>query len=245
MIIFNFIGTVYYYLTQVLVFGIGTPIAFILWIISTPFDRQRKVCHSFNAIIGQLIVNLNPYWKTTITGKENIDYKNNYVIASNHQSLADIVMLTYLRPLQFKYVSKKELLYIPFLGWIMAMAKYVLLNRKDPKSQFKMMRTCENHLNNGLSIAIFPEGTRTKNGELGRFKDGASLLSMKTKKPILPVCMVGNNNSMPKKGFIWNKRVNISIHILPPIFPSEYGKSKELTAAVRESIEKKLIQETI
>jgi len=186
---------------------------------------------------------LNPYWNTKAYGLDKIDYKKNYVIASNHQSLSDIVMLTYLKPLQFKYVSKKELVYIPFIGWIMGMSSYILLNRKDPKSQFKMMRTSEKHLNNNMSIAIFPEGTRSKDGKLLRFKDGASLLSKTTNRPILPICMVGNDNSMPSEGFVWNKRVNMKIFVLDPIFPENYEKTKDITNAVKDAISKKLEEE--
>ncbi len=243
MIIFSFLGTIYFYITQAILFAIATPIAFLIWLISTPFDRERKLNHRISCTVGQFILLLNPYWNTKASGMDKLDKKKTYVLTSNHQSLADIVMLTYLRPLQFKYVSKKEINYIPFLGWIMSMSKYVLLNRKDPKSQFKMMRTCEKHLNNNISIAIFPEGTRTKTGELGRFKDGASLLAKNTNTMILPICMVGNQNSMPRKGFMWDKRVPLKMFILDPIDPKSYEKTKDLTNAVKEAINNKLQEE--
>ena len=240
MIVINFIGTIYYYLTQVILFLVCTPIAFLIWIVVTPFDKQRKINHTISCIMGQLILFFNPYWKAKIHNKDKVNFDETYVIASNHQSLSDIVMLTGLQPLQFKYVSKKAINYIPLLGWIMSMASYVLLDRKDPKSQFKMMRTCEKYLKNNISVAIFPEGTRSKNGKLGRFKDGASLLSKTTNKPILPICMVGNNYSMPKKGFIWSKKVKMDMYVLDPIYPINFTTTKELTNAVKDAISKKL-----
>ncbi|MGL1894068.1 MAG: 1-acyl-sn-glycerol-3-phosphate acyltransferase [Spirochaetaceae bacterium] len=244
MIIINFLGTLLYYLSLILLFTITCVFASIIWILTTPFDRNRRINHRIACFVGQCIITLNPFWNTTGQGLEKYNKNETYVIVSNHQSLADIMLLTFLAPLQYKYVAKKELVYVPFIGWIMGMSKYILLNRRDPKSQFKMMKKSEYYLNNNVSVAIFPEGTRSKTGDLLRFKDGASLLSKKTNKKILPVCMVGNNYSMPKKGVIWTKRHPLRMFVLDPIDPSNYKKTKDLTNAVKEAISNKLILET-
>ena len=181
---------------------------------------------------------LNPFWRIKIHGLDKVDKKETYVISPNHQSLTDICIIasTYLN---LKWVSKKELTFIPFLGWIMTFGKDILLDRKDPKSQVKMMRRCEENLNHGISVAIFPEGTRSRDGELGRFRDGASLLARKTNRKILPVCNYGNNKAMPKKGFIWTNKVVMNTYFLDPIDPADY-KTKELSNVVKAAIQAKL-----
>ena len=238
MIIINFLGSMFYYISISCFMIIYSGICFIVWIVATPFDRERKISHKMNCLVGYMIMFLNPFWRVSIKGLENIDRKQTYIFAPNHQSLTDIAILSSLG-LQLKWISKKELVYIPFLGWIMAMAKYVLLDRKNPKSQINMMKSCERLLNNKISIAIFPEGTRSITGELGRFRDGASLLSRKTGTKILPICMYGNNESSPQKKFIWTKKVHMTMHALPAIDPVDYDKTKVLSNAIKDVIQEK------
>ncbi len=214
-----------------------TPVCGIVWLVTTPFDKNRLSNNFMNSAVGYMITALNPFWRTKVHGLENVDKNETFVIAPNHQSLVDICMLSTTK-LKLKWVSKKELTYIPCLGWMMAMAKYVLLDRKDPKSQFKMMRSCEYFLNSGVSIAIFPEGTRSKTGEMGKFRDGASLLARKCNRKILPVLNYGNHKAMPEKGFIFSKKIVMNMYFLDPIEPGEY-KTKELSNLVKAAIQNK------
>lgn len=240
MIIVGFFGSIFYYIAIISFFILATPFAFTTWLVTLPFDRYRKVSHWFNCFVGHAIIGFNPFWSVKVHNREKIDPKETYVLAPNHQSLVDIPVLAHLFPMNFKYVSKKELTYVPLLGWIMAFANYVLLSRKDPKSQVKMMKKCEHYLKNEFSIGIFPEGTRSKNGELGRFKDGASLLAKITEKKVLPICMAGNSKAMPNKGFIWTKRVTFNMYILDPIDPKDFKKTKEVSVAIRDAIQEQL-----
>lgn len=235
MIVVNFIGTVLFYIFIVTSFIIATPIFFLTWLFSRPFDPLHRIPHTLNAYTAKFIVKINPYWNLSVNGVENIDLSKTYVIAANHQSLVDILILYHLYPLQFKFVAKRELTYIPFIGWCMYLAKYVLLDRKNPKSQFLMMRNSEHYLDKGMSIGIFPEGTRSKSGELKRFKNGASLLAKTTSAEILPVCIIGNNRAMPEKGFIWRGVTDIKVNILEP-FKVDGLETKEITAKTYDSI---------
>ncbi|QEN05001.1 hypothetical protein EW093_09860 [Thiospirochaeta perfilievii] len=237
MIILNLLGTLFYYFTFGMFMILYTPVCFLVWIVTTPFDKLRRINHKMNSLVGFLMMFLNPFWRTKIHGLENVDRNETYVITPNHLSLTDICILA-STGLDLKWISKKEISYIPTLGWMMLMGKDILLDRKDPKSQFSMMRKSEYYLNEGVSIAIFPEGTRSVSGELGKFRDGAALLAKKTNRKVLPVCNYGNNHAMPKKGFIWNKKVEMNMYFLPPIFPSEY-KTKELSNLIKDSIQKK------
>lgn len=239
MILIGFLGTIFYYLAILIFMILYTPICFIMWVVTTPFDKKRLVSHRMNCAVGYMLMVANPFWRTKIYGLKGVDKDATYVIAPNHQSLTDICILSATR-LRLKWVSKKELTFVPFLGWIMGMANYVLLDRKDPRSQFKMMRSCEHYLENNVSIAIFPEGTRSKTGELGKFRDGAAMLAKKKGVKILPVCMYGNNTSMPKKGWIWTKLNHQSMYFLDPIDPADFGKTREVSAALKQVIQDKL-----
>lgn len=216
-----------------------TPVCFLVWLVATPFDKYRVASHKMNCLVGYVLMVANPFWRTTIHNFKDVDTSETYVVAANHQSLTDICILSATK-LNIKWVAKRELTFVPFLGWIMAMAKYVLLNRKDPKSQIKMMKTCEYYLEKGISIAIFPEGTRSKTGEMGRFRDGAALLARKKNVKILPVAFYGNNNSMPKNGWMWRRVNRQHMYFLDPIDPKDFDKTKELSNAIKSAIQTKI-----
>lgn len=236
----QFAGTILFYFFLISFFTIATPFCFLAWLLSRPFDPLHQIPHTINSFMAKVLLFINPFWRFKVEGRENIKPGKVYVITVNHQSLVDILVLYLLSPLQFKFVAKKELTYVPFIGWVMALAKYVLLDRRNPKSQFMMMRTSEHYLDNGMSIGIFPEGTRSKTGELKKFKDGASMLAKTTGSDILPVCMVGNNNAMPNKGFIWKGVIKMTVKILPAIEYEEAIKIKELTNKAHEAINQAL-----
>ncbi len=240
MIFIGILGSIFYAVAIISFFILITPITFLAWVITTPFDKHRYVNHSINCFIGRMILFFNPFWRVKVHNLDKVNFKDTYLIASNHQSLIDIPILTFLFPLDFKYISKKELTYVPFIGWIMAMAQDVLVSRKDPKSQIKMMKTCEAHLKRGCSIAIFPEGTRSRDGELGDFKDGAALLAKVTNTKVLPICMVDNFEAMPHKGIFWKKVVTFHAYILDPIDPKDFKKTKDLSVALKDAINNQL-----
>lgn len=202
------------------------------WLFSLVFDRKQNLTHLQNCIVARYFIAVNPFWKYEVEGLENFHKDETYVIAANHQSLVDILVINSLLR-KFKWVSKAELGKIPLLGWTMFFARYVLISRKDPKSQFSMMKKCQNYLKSGVSVTLFPEGTRSKDGKLKRFKDGAFLLAHKTNTKILPV-VINSYNPMPKKGMFWKKKETLKVTILPAIEPREFGKIKELRDFTRE-----------
>ncbi len=90
-----------------------------------------------------------------------------------------------------------------------------------------------------MSIGIFPEGTRSGQEELTRFRDGASLLAKKTGTKIMPICMSGNWKSMPHKLIFWSRRINMNMYFLDPIDPGKFEKTKEITQAIKDAISDK------
>ena len=189
-----------------------------LWtIFRHPEDSKRlHVQYQFiwwsNALIG-----MSKRWELKVTGLENIDKNKVYVIVANHESIADIFVM-YKTGIQFKWVSKEDLFRIPFLGWSGTLAKYIELERGDFSSIKKVYRTAAQWIRDGVSVAFFPEGTRSRTGEMGEFQNGAFKLAIKEKVPVLPIAIVGTRDVIPSGGRqISAKKVNPSFNILPPI----------------------------
>jgi len=113
---------------------------------------------------------------------------------------------------------------VPLVGWEMRMVKYIELIRGNKTSVMKMMEKCVESLHEGISIVIFPEGTRSLTGAIGKFKSGAFQIAVKTDKPLLPVLIDGTGEIMPKKGgIIFRNRRVVRIRVLDPIFPGQFG----------------------
>ena len=155
------------FLTSLLIWTAGiiiTASAFLasllIKIMPLPISNRAKLVHAQCFWWSDAVIGLNPYWKLEISGLNNVDKKRTYIIIANHQSLADIV-LAYQTKMQFKWVAKESLFKIPFLGWSMALAKHIKLQRESLGSIKKVYRESGHWLRNGVSILFFP-GERTK-----------------------------------------------------------------------------------
>jgi 1-acyl-sn-glycerol-3-phosphate acyltransferase len=210
------------------------PVAILLWLISLPFDSRRLMNNSWMIIQGIVLTKMSPFWKVTVEGREKINNKQAYIIIPNHQSLLDIVFFNMLRH-RLRWVSKIEIFRVPLVGQEMRMVKYIEIVRGNKQSVIKMMEKCVASLHEGISIVIFPEGTRSLNGEIGRFKTGAFQLAIRTDKPLLPVLIDGTGDLLPKKGMIFRRYKNVRLRVLDPIFPGQFGTGDpdELAARVQ------------
>lgn len=182
-----------------------------------PWDPQRRIAH--RAIIylwGRPIVRSNPFWKLKIEGTGNIDPKQTYVIVSNHTSMADILCL-YCLDVQFKWIAKKSLFRVPFLGWSMSFAKYVPLERGRTGSIRQSYEKTRWWLDKNMSVLIFPEGTRSPDGSLGEFKNGAFKLAIEARRPILPIALRGNEKIIAKGKRTVSAKVEASLTVFPAI----------------------------
>ena len=236
--LFSFLFWGFVAITSILFFFIAVAI----WCLSLIFDRKRKwLLHQFTSFWASLYSWLNPLWILTIYGRENIDPKKTYVCVSNHQSLLDILILFRLFS-HFKWVSKIENFKIPFVGWNMRLNDYIELDRGKVKSNAKMMKDCAKAINNGNSVMIFPEGTRSLDGVMRAFKLGAFEIAKETKAPILPLVIKGTANALPKGGIELQGKHPMSITILPEVPYSFFESltSEELCEHVRNQIQAEL-----
>jgi 1-acyl-sn-glycerol-3-phosphate acyltransferase len=192
------------------------PVAVAIWALTAPFDRRKRLLHQFTCFWASLYTWLNPAWRVHVEGREKIRRGVAYVMVANHQSLLDILVLFRLF-VHFKWVSKIENFRIPFIGWNMSLNGYVKLKRGDRQSIGEMMSTCSRVLDDGSSIMMFPEGTRSPDGRLRAFKHGAFTLAQGSGCPILPIVVEGTADALPKRGFVLQGRHAIRIRVLDEI----------------------------
>ena len=157
-----------------------------------------------------------PAWSVTAAGREKIRRDTNYIVVSNHQSQLDILVAFRLF-FPFKWVSKAEVFKLPFIGWNMVLNRYIRLKRGDKESIRSMMAACERALDQGCSVFFFPEGTRSKTGELRPFKPGAFILAHQKKLPILAIAINGTKNALPKHSINFHGHHPIRIEVLEEI----------------------------
>ena len=213
------------------------PVALLLWVVTSPFDRRKVILHRFTCFWASLYSWLNPAWPVTVTGREKIPPDQACVMVANHLSLVDILILFRLQT-HFKWVSKTENFKVPLIGWNMHLNDYIQLKRGDKASVLQMMRHCEETLAAGSSVMMFPEGTRSPTGRMRAFKTGAFELALKARVPIQPLVIHGTSHVLPKRGFVLQGRHPIRIEVLDLIpYESFAHKSVEkLTRDVREVI---------
>jgi 1-acyl-sn-glycerol-3-phosphate acyltransferase len=171
--------------------------------------------------------------------------RETYVIVANHQSLVDIFVVFRLFR-HFKWVSKIENFRLPCIGWNMWLNGYIPLKRGDRESVIAMLERCRTTLQGGSSIIMFPEGTRTRTGEMRPFKTGAFELALELGIPVLPLAIHGTFDALPKKGLVIRGRHPLRLQVLEPLQPAEFeGMSpSELASTVRERIGEALAEVT-
>jgi 1-acyl-sn-glycerol-3-phosphate acyltransferase len=209
------------WLTGICYMVITFPLTLIIWLLVLPFDKERSVIHWFLMYQSLFLSWLIPIWTISIEGREKALGETTYVIISNHQSMLDILLLNCLR-YRFKWISKIENRNVPVIGWYLKMADYIIVDRGDEESKAEMLERSYSCLKKGISIMIFPEGTRSLNNEIGFFKRGAFQLALQSQVPILPVLIDGTGGILPKHGLIFGSGHKIRIRVLDPIHPDAF-----------------------
>jgi 1-acyl-sn-glycerol-3-phosphate acyltransferase len=133
-----------------------------------------------------------------IEGLQHIDPQRQYVFIVNHQSNVDIpVLVQALAKFQLRWLAKKELVRLPFFGWAMWATKHVTVDRSDPQDAIKSLQRAKELLAAGISLVVYPEGSRSKDGNLQRFKKGGFLLAVQTNTEVVPVTVNGSGALLP------------------------------------------------
>lgn len=237
----DLIKSLFTWVFSVLFIVLMFPLTILMWLLAAPFGKGSLLVHHWLSLQGRVLVRVSPLWKLEIKGRENYVKGRNYVMISNHQSLLDIPVVECLR-LKYRWVSKVENFRVPILGQSMLLAGYISVSRGDKESVIKMMAKSEEVLKRGESVFIFPEGTRSPDNEIKRFKSGAFRLALNTSTPLLPVLIDGTGNVLPRKGFVFSSGHKLKMKILKPIHPSEFVSDDpdQLASAVQSMMQKAL-----
>jgi 1-acyl-sn-glycerol-3-phosphate acyltransferase len=206
-------------------------VAFLIWLVTVPFDRRLRILHLYSCAWASFYTYVFPYWFVSVWNRERLRNDTAYVVVANHQSLLDILVLFRLYR-HFKWVSKEEVFRLPFIGWNMALNRYIRIRRGDPKDAVRMMAACGDTLESGSSILIFPEGTRSLDGELRDFRHGAFTLALRHHVPILPIVLDGTLDALPKHGTV-SPGADIVIQVLDPIPVDKFSDVDMLRDHVR------------
>ncbi|HEU5303217.1 MAG TPA: lysophospholipid acyltransferase family protein [Gemmatimonadales bacterium] len=212
------------------------PILLILRLVTAPFDRGRYIPGYLFRRIGPIMAALNPFWRFRYSGILPADPRRPFVVVSNHESFADILLISHL-PWEMKWLSKAELFRIPVMGWMMWLVGDIPVWRGFGPSAVEAMARCREVLRNRVSVMIFPEGTRSKTAELLPFKDGAFRLAIEAGVPILPLALSGTGTALRKHDWRFGKSV-AEVRVLEPIETAglTLADVPGLKARVRETI---------
>lgn len=175
-----------------------------------------------------------------VTGREHVNPKQSYVFVANHQSFLDVFAVYGWLPNNFKWLMKKEIRKVPFVGTACKVAGHIFVDRSNPRAALQSMEHIKGELVDGISTVIFPEGTRTKTGEMGRFKQGAFKIAMDLNLPVVPLSLKGFHHAMPARQLFVNPKASTALHIGEPIDLSQFADINEAMTYVREKVEEGL-----
>jgi 1-acyl-sn-glycerol-3-phosphate acyltransferase len=156
-----------------------------------PGDATHRLAGRSLRTLGRVIVRTTHAWDFGVEGTPPADLDQRpCVVVANHASLADPFLLSHL-PFDQRFVAKQELFRLPLVGWLLKLAGDIPIQRGDHASAVAMERACVTTLAHGLSVTIFPEGTRSRNGALGELRSGAFRIATLARARILPVALHG------------------------------------------------------
>lgn len=171
----------------------------------------------------------------TVEGLEHIQQGQSYVFVSNHQSMFDVWLIYGWLPVIFKWLMKAELRKVPFVGTACKAAGHIFVDRRNPKAAMESMEEVKKQLKDGVCTVIFPEGTRTKDGQVGRFKRGAFQIALDLQLPVVPISLSGCYNVLPKgKPFVYRRPVRM--YVGEPIDITQFENNNDAIEFVRGKV---------
>ena len=194
---------------------IWVPLTFVVFLATAPFDKGRYRAGWMFRRLCVVHTWLNPMWSFHTSGLEITDPRRPYVVVANHESFADMLLISHL-PWEMKWLAKETWFKFPLVGWLVMMAGDIKIIRGNKQSIITAMKGCHDRPEKNVSVMLFPEGTRTRDGELGEFKDGAFRLAIETGCPILPLVVAGTREAMQKGDWRWNV-TSAEVRVLTPI----------------------------
>ncbi len=165
--------------------------------------------------------------RVEIEGLNNIDRSRPQIFVANHTGLHDILSLAAHLPIQFRWIAKKSLFRVPFMGWHMRRSGYIAIDRENPRDAAKSIIEAAGEIQSGINAIAFPEGTRSRTGNLGSFHSGAFSLALRTGVPLVPIALDGSYRVIAPKTLQVNPGTVVRIKIDRPIDLSSYSKGEK------------------
>ena len=226
---FHLLRTVFYLIPAIAVYTVVLGIASIT---SSFFDRKGHFAHRCARWWSRLIL-VTTGVQVTVEGLERIVPGKTYVFVANHQSIYDIPVLFWSIPFQLRIIAKESLGNFPMLGPHLKRTGHMLVDRSRP-DKAGILGWASRLTSNGLSLIVFPEGTRSRTGMMGKFKGGSILLAMQAGLPLVPISVIGSRHVM-KKGELTTRPGHVTLLVHDPIETA--GNAEPSPAQIRELAE--------
>lgn len=210
----------------------------LLYIVTFPFDTYKRIPNLAVKGLALSMMKANPWWSFQLKGADPAKLEKPTIVVANHQSFLDMP-LSYMLPWTMKWVAKKDLFRIPIFGWIISMTGHLAIDRKSSRSVRKLDKLVE-PIQHGIPAMIFPEGTRSRDGNLLRFKNGAFKLAKRYNFNILPIVLEGGYHAMPTGTWRVAAKQNFKLSVLDPINADEFDSVEELKNTVHSLIDEEL-----
>ena len=192
-----------------------TPFVTVVYLLTAWWDRRRWWVSRAFRLCAWAAVAVNPLWSVEFRGSLPPERGRPHVVVSNHVSLADVALIGSI-PWEMKWISKRANFWIPFLGLMMWMAGDVYVRRDDRDSRSRAYDRLKEWVQRGSSVIVFPEGTRSRTGELLPFRNGPFRLAIETGAPVLPMAVQGTREAI-EKGSLAFGTAHARVAILDPI----------------------------
>lgn len=212
----------------------------ILAFITFPFDRNGNIVHHYARWWAKIQLLVSGV-RVKVGGLEHLDKEAPYIYMSNHQGSYDIFALLSCLPVQFRWIAKKELFAIPILGWAMGAANYISIDRSGRRKALESIERAASKIKGGVSVVIFPEGTRSRDGSIQPFKRGGFTLALKSGVPIIPITINGSRDVMPKDSMrVRPGEIRVNVERAIQTTPFSLRERDLLMEKVRETMERNL-----
>ena len=200
-------------------------------------SRKMEIVHRFARLWAAIHLKVSGI-ELSLQGMERLP-EPPFIMMCNHQSALDIYSLLAGLPVSFKWLAKRELFSIPFVGWTMKRAGYVSIDRENPREALKAIEEAGQRIREGMVMVIFPEGTRSEDGKLLPFKQGVFNLALRARVPIVPVGICETNRLQPKGCAIPKQKGIVYIHVGEPVAVEGKGSAQKarIMHEVRDRIE--------
>lgn len=198
--------------------------------------RRQKIAHRCAILWGKTIFLLIPGWTTRVIHRHLLPStkKEKFIMVANHESNADVFAL-YALGIQFRWIGKKSAFKIPVFGWAGSACGYIPIERGDQNSHHQALEESAKMVAAGVPMFFFPEGTRSKTGEVKDFKLGAFRIAQTEGAFIVPIC-ISNTRKLLKKGSILPGNAEVTLEVMPPFKIGENEDLSEVAARTRQMI---------